>query len=732
MDGHMGLAKPVFDLDSVQLLDYLSRMNGGLQVEGQPGKLALLEGTNFFLGCVVSPFKSTEPEVMTQYYKLEKKVRAGADYVIAQLGYDARKHHELLRYMRDRGIHIPLIGSVFVLSRGAARLMNRGEVPGCVVTDDLLTQVEAEYRSPDRGKKASMERAARQIAVLRGLGYSGAHIEGFGLRFDDVRAIIERSEELEENWQEYAEPLRFSPEGTFYLFGGGGIPPVRRSVFRSWRAPIRFSGMWVLHRLVFRVGTVGYTLMRRLSAWLDAHRHAMRVFYGIERRAKALLFGCRDCGDCVLPEMHFLCPESRCPKFQRVGPCGGSHAGRCEVFKDRFCVWYLVYERAKATGTLEELRDYLVSPRNWTLYGTSSWVNFYLGRDHTGNRLRGRRWRGRRPDPGERHDGRYALGCGPESADPRPVRADRGGCDVISRSIKPRAIEDLPTGAGSSSRNFSSEKSDGRRIGARIPLKEFIPREHGAWPMLLVPLFVGASVASTSGKVGLLLSAAVFAHVARHMLLTWIRLRAVGGMDRRALLLFMASSALASAFFLLLVLGGRPLLLPFGGGALLFMALHIFQRLKHTERTVRGELLGIAGLTMTAPAAYYVATGKINTVALTLWLLNFLYFGRSVFYVKMKIAARGRGEDFGSLAEKLRFSRTCVLYCLAMIAGVLGLGLAGLIPFFTWVAFVPISIQTIRGISKLRGTLRIRRLGFIELGYAILFGLVLIIVFRFI
>lgn len=390
-DGQMGLAKPVFDLDSVQLLDYLSRMNEGLRVEGQPGKLALLERTNFFLGCVVSPFKATEPEVMTQYYKLEKKVRAGADYVITQLGYDTRKYEELLQYMRDRGIHIPVLGSVFVLSKAVARSMNRGQIPGCTVTNALLAQVEAEYRSPDRGKKASMERAARQIAVLRGLGYSGAHIEGFGLRFDDVRTIIERAEELEGNWQEYAGQLRFSPEGTFYLFGGDGDPPVRRSVSRPRRTPSLFWAMRVLHRLLFSAETVGYRLMRRLSAWLDIHRRAMRVFYAVERRTKALLFDCRDCGDCVLPEMHYLCPESQCPKFQRVGPCGGSDGGMCEVFKDRFCVWYLVYVRAKATETLEELRDHFVPPRDWTLYGTSSWVNFYLGRDHHTKRLRGRR-----------------------------------------------------------------------------------------------------------------------------------------------------------------------------------------------------------------------------------------------------------------------------------------------------------------------------------------------------
>lgn len=216
-DGQTGLAKPVFDLDSVQLLDYLRRMNDGLRIKDRSGERTLPERTDFLLGCVVSPFKWTEPELMTQYYKLEKKVRAGADYVITQLGYDSRKHGELLRYMRGRGIQVPVLGSVFVLNQAVARTMNRGEIPGCTVTDALLAQVEEEYESPHRGKRASMERAARQIAVLKGLGYNGAHIEGFGLSFDEVRWIIERAEEIEGNWREYAEQLQFSPEHAFYL-----------------------------------------------------------------------------------------------------------------------------------------------------------------------------------------------------------------------------------------------------------------------------------------------------------------------------------------------------------------------------------------------------------------------------------------------------------------------------------------------------------------------------------
>ena len=77
--GHRGLAAPVFDIDSVGLLSLFSEMNDGLRDERRPE--TRLDRTNFFLGCVVTNHKRREREVMPQYFKLRKKVEAGARFV---------------------------------------------------------------------------------------------------------------------------------------------------------------------------------------------------------------------------------------------------------------------------------------------------------------------------------------------------------------------------------------------------------------------------------------------------------------------------------------------------------------------------------------------------------------------------------------------------------------------------------------------------------------------------
>jgi methylenetetrahydrofolate reductase (NADPH) len=101
--GYQGHASPVFDIDSVGLLEMLEGMNGGLRVPARNGNgETTLPRTDLYLGATVSPFKQQERELLPQYYKLVRKVAAGARYIITQVGFDSRKLDELLKYMALR------------------------------------------------------------------------------------------------------------------------------------------------------------------------------------------------------------------------------------------------------------------------------------------------------------------------------------------------------------------------------------------------------------------------------------------------------------------------------------------------------------------------------------------------------------------------------------------------------------------------------------------------------
>lgn len=381
-DGQAGLSMPVFDVDPIHILTMIDLMNHGKRIDFSERTLTDGSLTDFFQGSVVSPYKFTEAGQMLQYFKMEKKARAGARYFVTQLGFDARKLRDLKTYMNSRNIDVPVLGSVFILRRGAARVMHAGDIPGSFVTDELLADVTAESKDEDKGRAASLERAAMQVAVMMGLGFRGAHIEAMILRFDMVETIIGRARELAPQWKECAEKLNYAPSGAFYLGGRGGTVTSEASgkLRKAW--PV-YLGMRALHSLFFVKDGVLSPLMRSVSRVMDSSKALGALCHYMERGVKRVLFDCRDCGDCALPELEYLCPQSQCPKQERNAPCGGSRLDACEVYPDRPCVWNRVYMRAKAYNELDMLRDTIIGPRDWKLQYASAWANYHLDRDHT-------------------------------------------------------------------------------------------------------------------------------------------------------------------------------------------------------------------------------------------------------------------------------------------------------------------------------------------------------------
>jgi hypothetical protein len=66
---------------------------------------------------------------------------------------------------------------------------------------------------------------------------------------------------------------------------------------------------------------------------------------------------CQSCGNCIIHNFGGLCPISRCSKSLMNGPCGGSADGKCEISPEVDCVWQLIYDRLKALGQLDRMRE---------------------------------------------------------------------------------------------------------------------------------------------------------------------------------------------------------------------------------------------------------------------------------------------------------------------------------------------------------------------------------------
>lgn len=408
-EGYGGVARPVFDLDSVSLLQLytaLGRVDGSGAVEAGAAILSRpparatgsvpaepvrsagaargpRSASPLHLGAAMNPFKTTARDAVPQYLKLERKAAAGAGFVITQAGYDARRWHELTRYVGDRGLPISTIAGVYVLSAGSARAFHAGKVPGAGVSAALLAQVERWAAAPDKGRAFFLELAARQVAVARGLGLAGVCLSGLS-RADDVARVLELADGLGgDRWSELLPDVSWSDPGEFWFYrpdpdtgltgASSGPPP----------APRRRSAHYLLSRLAHeatfvpgsrRFAVAGRVVRRTQAAGLARGLHLA------EQMIKRPLYGCQDCGDCSLPDTGFLCPESQCAKNQRNGPCGGSRNGECEV-PGKDCIWARAYDRLAASGTLDELLRHPVTVQDNALRHSSSWANAVTGID---------------------------------------------------------------------------------------------------------------------------------------------------------------------------------------------------------------------------------------------------------------------------------------------------------------------------------------------------------------
>jgi len=126
------------------------------------------------------------------------------------------------------------------------------------------------------------------------------------------------------------------------------------------------------------------TLTDRLGHFLTQRPGLLNILDFILRPVEIItkkpVFGCKMCGQCVLHSTGMVCPMT-CPKTIRNGPCGGVRFdGNCEVYPEKACVWLKANIRSIRLPWPEEFHE-LRPPVDYSLQGSSSWINALTGRD---------------------------------------------------------------------------------------------------------------------------------------------------------------------------------------------------------------------------------------------------------------------------------------------------------------------------------------------------------------
>jgi hypothetical protein len=259
-----------------------------------------------------------------------------------------------------------------------------------------------------------------------------------------------------------------------------------------------------------------------------------------------------------------------------------------------------------------------------------------------------------------------------------------------------------------------------------------VPREHGAWGILLVPMLTGASVGLwKGGEAGGL---APFSIVT--LTLFWLRTPVeswIGTAPIRARTpnelrfvrntsLALAAVSLSALFWLFWGWQNRALLWI---GATAGSAFLVQSVLKRTGRRARApaQMIGAAGLTATAPAAYYAVTGQLDLIAWSLWAANLLFAINQIQYVHLRIHA----AHTTNRSEKLSAGRWFLIGQTILMAL---LAVACAEQYFRWyaaVAFLPVLFRGFAWFAIEPQPLAIPALGKSELIYAAMFGVFLVV-----
>lgn len=159
-------AMPVFDLDAVSLLEAARQLQKGRDLADKE-----LKGSpEFCLGAVVTPgAEPLEPQII----KMEKKVKAGAQFFQTQAVYEPCRFEEFIKAVEHLNVPI-MLGIVLLKSAGMARFMNRS-VAGVHVPEPLIEEMAD---APNRVEK-SVEIAARLINEMKDM-CQGVHIMAIG------------------------------------------------------------------------------------------------------------------------------------------------------------------------------------------------------------------------------------------------------------------------------------------------------------------------------------------------------------------------------------------------------------------------------------------------------------------------------------------------------------------------------------------------------------------------
>lgn len=261
-----------------------------------------------------------------------------------------------------------------------------------------------------------------------------------------------------------------------------------------------------------------------------------------------------------------------------------------------------------------------------------------------------------------------------------------------------------------------------------------VPREHGAWGLLLVPLFTGMAAGFAPGHrvwpLLLFTVAALSLFGLRTPVGSLLKHRCdFGTYNRRTLVGFYWVSFVRT------------------GGDRVSECAHVERALSSvadirgskcwcacnagcSQKPGRGarmisQIVGAIGLTCTAPAAYYIGTGHLDTRAFVIWIANWMFAGNQIHFVQLRIHA----ARVATFAEKFARGQFFLVGQPILLLVLVWASLWHILPPLSILAFLPVVVRGSRWFFQKPEPLNVKSLGWSEMKQDLAFGFLLAVAF---
>ena len=353
------ISERIADLSSAGALNYIAVSGDAYATEKETQKQRYVDSIStlkiakkrqekFSNGVVFNPFKYNANDSFAQYFKLVKKIRSGADFFVTQAGWDMKKLHETILFLKERELCIPAIARLrLIQTEDMPKLRKLAIYPGAPLSPEFCSMIEREFSAGELQFDAvQYKRLAMQIVGCKHMGFNGVQISGI----NTVQELNRLEEEIKQqekelysfhNWcQEWknfhhAIPM-CSPAHSFYMYSNLLNPGSKKD-------PQDHSS----ETLDFDKPSGAQLWKYKISSLLKVEEKnplLQRLICGNKKQ------------DFDLKASHYTALD-QCPKKIYSGPCGGAAIdGTCEVSK-KTCIHNEHLSIAAYFNDLDQLED---------------------------------------------------------------------------------------------------------------------------------------------------------------------------------------------------------------------------------------------------------------------------------------------------------------------------------------------------------------------------------------